>query len=363
MLTKQYSSTNFITGLRAIAIFMVFLIHSGGGSMREMFSFGDRVIDMGKYGVDIFFVISGFTIFYQFYNRNYSLKNFFAVRLLRVSIPYFPIILGIYFYVLFGGVSTNYWAISYNNGEISLSNLIAHLLYISYIKESFANTILSVEWTLAIEVFFYIVFGVIIASLKKFDTIKETFFLVVLFFFISIFGLFISKYLNSSLLYQWMPFKYGYMFLLGGLAYHLREKLTAKLEFKKLNFYSNITILFAIASFLFFLTMTKIPNIGVINELFFALWTFILILFIQDSAKFSKVLTNKVIVSIGSISFSMYLLHMLIIKSSFLQIDSLVQKSSLNFLYLLCVTILLSTLYYWVFEVKIYRTVKSRWKK
>lgn len=358
MITRQYQSTNFITGLRAIAILMVFMIHSGGGGLREMFSFGNRIVDMGKYGVDIFFVISGFTIFYQFYSRNYSLKNFLAVRLLRVSIPYFPIIIGIYFYVLFGGVSTNYWAISYNNGEISLTNL----LYISYIKESFANTILSVEWTLTIEVFFYIVLGVMIARFKKLDTIKKTFFWIVLFFCISIFGTLLAKYLDSSLLYSWMPFKYGYMFLLGGLAYHLRERYRVKKKLDRLNFYSNTIILFAIVSFLCFIAINKIPNISVLNELFFAIWTFILIVFVQDSAKFSNVLTNKAMISIGSISFSMYLLHMLIIKSSFLQIDSLIQKSSLNFLYLLCVTVLVSTLYYFLFEIKIYRTVKNKMK-
>ena len=360
MFAREYSSTNFITGLRGIAILMVFLIHSGGGGLREISSSGDRAVSMGMYGVDIFFVISGFTIFYQFYSRNYSIINFLKIRLLRVSIPYFPIIIFMYFYVIFGGNFTNNWAIIYNNGEISLLNLITHLFYLSYINEVFANTIIGIEWTLSIEVFFYVVLGFMIVNLKKLDTINKTFFWMILFFFISVLGIFISKFTNNGLLYQWMPFKYGYMFLLGGLAYHLRSKLSQILEIKKLNIFSSFLIIFSIPIFLIFITTTKIPNISILNELFFAILTFILIIFVQDSAKYSNIFVNKVIVSIGSISFSMYLVHLLVINFFSLEIDSFSKNSSLNFVYLLFMTIIFSTIYYWIFELKVYRTVKSK---
>jgi peptidoglycan/LPS O-acetylase OafA/YrhL len=64
---RHYGGTEFITGLRAIAVFLVFLIHSGGGGLREVSEFLNTFVNFGKYGVQIFFVISGFTIFYQLY--------------------------------------------------------------------------------------------------------------------------------------------------------------------------------------------------------------------------------------------------------------------------------------------------------
>jgi len=360
MFNREYNSTNFITSLRAIAIMMVFLIHSGGGGLRELFSFGDRVVDMGKYGVDMFFVISGFTIFYQFYTRNYTIKNFFKVRLLRVSIPYFPLLIFIYIYIALGGVSTNYWATMYNQGEISFLNLLTHFLYISYIDVKFANTIIGVEWTLSIEVFYYILLGVLIANFQKLITLKEIVYGLGLFFIISMLGLYIAKISDTLILYAWLPFKYGYMFLLGGLAYKIRVKLQESVKVQYLNKYSNIVLLFGVISFFIFMVFTLIPNKGIINELFFSLWTFMLIVFVQDSAKLSGFLVSKLMLWLGSISFSMYLLHMIIIKSAFLKINLVSQNSSLNFIYLLFITLFLSSVYYWIFEMKLYRSIKNK---
>lgn len=79
--SKKYDGTNFITGLRAIAVLGVFVIHSGGGGLRTLGEEYNRLVDWGKYGVEMFFVISGFTIFYQLYEKKYDFKSFFALRL------------------------------------------------------------------------------------------------------------------------------------------------------------------------------------------------------------------------------------------------------------------------------------------
>lgn len=80
MLVRDYKDTNFITSLRAIAILFVFIIHSGGGGLRELGAMGNFFVDIGKYGVQMFFVISGFTIFNQFFSEKYTLKKFLLVR-------------------------------------------------------------------------------------------------------------------------------------------------------------------------------------------------------------------------------------------------------------------------------------------
>lgn len=359
MITREYQSTNFITGLRAIAILMVFLIHSGGGGIREMFSFGDRIIDMGKYGVDIFFVISGFTIFYQLYERKYSFKHFLIVRLIRISIPYFPLIFCIYIFAMLGGDIYNYWAIKFNNGEISIINLILHLFYISFIDIRYANTIIGVEWTLAIEVFYYFLLGYLIYKFKIMSSFKGTLYVFLFLFLVSIFTLFIGKQFsseNSNLFISWLPFKYGYMFIFGGVAFHIRSYIFEKYSDKKLKNISNIILISSMTIFVLFLTNTKIPNVGIINEFFFSFLTFMLIVFVDDNSKITRVLTNNFMIFIGSISFSFYLLHMLVLKSSILDIG--ITNNSLNFIYYLFLTVIISTIYYYLLEMNLYKKLK-----
>ncbi|CAA6820114.1 MAG: Unknown protein [uncultured Sulfurovum sp.] len=360
MLSRNYHSTNFITGLRAIAVLMVFMIHAGGGGLREMFSFGERFENMGKYGVDIFFVISGFTIFYQFYNKNYSLRNFLILRLLRVSIPYYPIIIVLSLYSFLGGRDYNYWAIKFCDGSIDIVNFFTHIFYISYIDLKYANTIIGVEWTLAIEVFYYFLLGYMIYVLKKLSSIKSVMFYLVLSFILSIGLVFIGKLMTNALFISWMPFKYGYMFLLGGLAYHLREHIHQKYNKAKINNFSNITIIIVTLLFFIFMFATFIPNKTTINQLFFSLLTFLLIVFVDDNSSFSKIFTNKIMIFLGSISFSFYLIHLLILK--FRIFVTGIESEFLLFIYFFSIIVLISTIYYYVFEIIIYRKFKNKIK-
>jgi len=57
---RSYGETDFITGLRAVAATMVVVMHTGAFS--AFGPIGEAVTSAGKYGVDVFFVISGFTV-------------------------------------------------------------------------------------------------------------------------------------------------------------------------------------------------------------------------------------------------------------------------------------------------------------
>lgn len=358
MFTKDYHSTNFITGLRAIAILMVFLIHSGGAGLQEVFNFGTRIVNMGKYGVDIFFVVSGFTIFYQFFKRHYSFRDFMKIRILRVSVPYFPIILFLYFYILLGGHSTNSWALGLNNGIIDLTNLFTHIFYISYINIKYANTIIGVEWTLSIEVFFYILLGLMIYKFKSLSSIKNTILFLVIFFIIGICIIYLGKISDKQLFINWLPFRYGYMFLLGGLAYHLREYIYDKFNNITISNLSNFIISFWVISFIIFLTDDSIPDIRILNELFFTIFTFLLIIFVNNNSILSNLFTNKLMIFLGNISFSFYLIHMLILKANIFDLG--IENKILEFIYLFSVTIIFSTIYYYLFEIRIYQNLKNK---
>jgi peptidoglycan/LPS O-acetylase OafA/YrhL len=362
MIQRDYNDTNFITSLRAIAILLVFLIHSGGAGLLEFGKIGNFIVNCGKYGVQIFFVISGFTIFSQFYSEKYTLKKFIFVRLSRISISYYPILFGLFVYINLGGTQFNGWADKFNNGGIDLANLLAHIAYLSPYYIKFQNTIIGVEWTLGIEVFFYLLFGWLIAF--KFIKLNgKSFCLFGILFFILSLGLkILAKYFHwDPLFFSWLPFVYGYMFFLGGLAYYFRKLIhdsNGKLRADR----SLISDRVLIAIILFFAVLAvssdffKIPDFLI--ELCFVIWTFLIIVFFDNKGKLSRALNNKGLLFIGSISYSFYLIHYMI-TSTFFKFHIAI----IDFIVELVVTILVSFIWYYIFEKLIYTRVKKEIKK
>ncbi len=357
MINRHYKGTDFITGLRAVAVIMVFLIHSGGAGLRSFGFYGNQIVDFGQYGVEIFFVISGFTIFYQIFSKNYNMKDFIVVRLLRVSMPYFPIIILLFLLSQYGFEYMNIWNMKFNDGIISFENVIMHMFYISFIDLKYANSIIGVEWTLAIEVFYYFLIAIFIFQFQYLSSIKSAFIFFLILSIFSISLIFLFRWFDFNPLYlHWLPLKYGYMFLLGGLAFYLRKKFEQLFSQVLLHKMSNILIFLSPFVLIVFVASTKIINIGVINELFFAVMTFLFIIFIRDTSVLSFVVTNKIMIFIGSISFSFYLIHYIVLT---------ILKKYINvgtgelFITAFFATIILSFVWYTIFENKIYKLLKK----
>lgn len=356
-INRHYGGTEFITGLRAIAVFLVFIIHSGGGGLRDINEFMNTFVDFGKYGVQMFFVISGFTIFYQLSQGGYTLRRFLLIRISRISIPYFPILILIFIYINLGGEQFNYWAEKFNNGQVSIKNLIAHLTYLASFDLRYANTIIGVEWTLNVEVFFYFVIGFLLTKgFLKQTAINVTFWFL-LFFGVTVFFL-VLVYINilDSLLAHWMPFYYGWMFIVGGAAFLVRKKLMLTLSTASAN---RISDLFFIISLSIFIILISINATSLINEIVFSLVTAILIVTIRDTSKFSWVFTNKLMLNFGSISFSFYLIHYIVILFKIPTVAFGVENETVVFTCNLLLTVFVSLFWYVVFERIVYKKAKT----
>jgi peptidoglycan/LPS O-acetylase OafA/YrhL len=356
MLQRNYNDTNFITSLRAIAILFVFLIHSGGG-LRELGPMGNFIVDSGKHGVQMFFIISGFTIFSQFFSEKYTLKKFLFVRLSRISIPYYPILIILFIYINYGGVQFNGWANKFNNGDIDMLNFLAHIFYFSPYSINFQNTIIGVEWTIGIEVFFYVLFGLIIhfkvlqLNNKSLSSIGIS--LLVLSLSMNLF----AKVLKLDHLFvHWLPFKYGYMFFLGGLAYYFRKKQNNKEIITVMSDYLLLVIVLFFGAMVISSRFLQISR-GIV-ELYFVVSTFLLIIFFNSNGKISFILNNKIAIFVGSISYSFYLIHFIVI--------GILPKSDIaifDFIIAFVVTVTMSFAWYYLFENIIYSKVKNLIKK
>ena len=112
------------------------------------------LIPATKFGVDFFFVLSGFIIAFSNHNKRQNLKLYLFKRLTRVYIPYLPVGLLAFF------VYTQFADLSNRNTEIDL--------YSSLFLVPVGRPALSVSWSLSYEIFFYIMFGLTLQMTQKY---------------------------------------------------------------------------------------------------------------------------------------------------------------------------------------------------
>ncbi len=310
-----------IDGLRAIAILSVIFYHS------EIYIFENKFLTGGFLGVDIFFVISGYLITSIILNEkkitgNFSLKNFYIRRLRRLM----PALIVVCFTTLIAG----YFILS-PTGLIELSkssifslfyvsNFYFYLSHFTYGTESVLLKPLLHTWSLGVEEQFYIIFPIFfLIILNKFkDKV-----LILLLSFIAL-NLIVIQFLGNLnktsiidenfLFYAPTKFTDFYFItsrlweLLSGalVAYILFDNenfLRKRLIFKFLPYLGLIIILISLIYFqLDFYhpsLLTALPIIG----------TCLIILFISKETFIYKLLSSKILVWVGLMSYSLYLWH------------------------------------------------------
>jgi peptidoglycan/LPS O-acetylase OafA/YrhL len=146
--------------LRGIAVLAVCFRHFGkpvstGVAFHHFFSW---IGENGKYGVQIFFVISGFVIPYSLFKANYKLKHYFKFlykRALRLHPPYLAALL----------ITLVIAYLSYKARHLANPETITSvLLSIFYIHVPADNPVF---WTLQIEAEYYIFIGLFFILLMR----------------------------------------------------------------------------------------------------------------------------------------------------------------------------------------------------
>ena len=134
---------------RAIAAILVFIFHSDD---RILPIFGlsayKPYLGFGQYGVDVFFVISGFVMAYIHLKRSESLRRFAIKRVIRI----YPVYIGCIILV------TPIMLLDYMHKDLGKLDYLG-MIFLHHPTNN-DNFILSVAWTLSYELWFYFVFGV-----------------------------------------------------------------------------------------------------------------------------------------------------------------------------------------------------------
>ncbi len=332
--------------LRGFAAIMV-VVHHSIGSLSYYHKIQHPIIDFigstGKFGVDFFFVLSGFIIsyaaFYKYKEPN-AFKNYVKNRLIRIYVPYLPIgIFMLLVYTLFP---------SFSNGNREISTLTS-LTLIPY-----GNPALSVAWTLSFELFFYLVFSISFLSKKLWNYFSCFWFAGILFFN---YNFYIEGITVDPLLKIFFS-TYNIEFLIG---YILALLITKNLVLSKL--FIITTLVFSGVLFIY-IKICKIVLFTFDLNFLFAIFTFIIvyIFIIFYNIKINKI---SILMMIGNATYSIYLIHnplQMIIFRFYPKINSYFE-AFIALLIVLVISCTVGYIYYLLFEKKAIDFVKSKLKK
>lgn len=227
------------------------------------------LLSHGKYGVQAFFVISGFIIPYSLYRANYQFKDYFKFLYKRVLRLHPPYLIALFITLLIAGLS---YRIRHLPNPETWQTVLESVFYLHIPADN------QVFWTLRIEAEYYVFMGLFFLLLQKFTRVSLLVIVPVL--------LLISRMYLSE--YNELP-RYLCFFLTGTAGYLIylkKENLAVELI---------ALCMLSVFSFWFY----AVPA-GLVS-----LTTTVVILF-------SKRSFSQLVLFPGEISYSLYLIHFLI---------------------------------------------------
>jgi len=303
MINKNYGATNFITGMRAWAAFGVFLIHAGGAGLRDLSSLSNSLVDIGKTGVYAFFVISGFTVAESFFQSS-SYGQYILKRIFRIA-PLYLFAVSLQFLLL---NFTSYgvkipWAETLNV-DYGWFNYLLHIGFLSFLDYRYTNSVLGVEWSIPIEVFWYFIIPLFLTNSKWIGKVAFCIFSLALYWG----G---RRYLQSSLspsdfklAFHWSPSSYGFCFFLGVFAHSIRPYFFENKILKELH-----------TPFLLFALMLFLWKPFTSSFQFISFGSFVFIVLGGQNSFHKYLFEDKRILFLGTVSYSFYIWHYLVIIS------------------------------------------------
>ncbi|HHF5629526.1 TPA: acyltransferase family protein [Haemophilus influenzae] len=336
-----------IDGLRAIAVISVIIYH-----------LNENWLSGGFLGVDIFFVISGFLItgiiITEIQQNSFSLKQFYTRRIKRIY-PAFITVMALVSFI----ASVIFIYNDFNKLRKTIELAIAFLsnFYLGLTQGYFdlsanENPVLHI-WSLAVEEQYYLIFPLIlILAYKKFREIKVLFIITLILFFILLATSFIPANFYKEVLHQpniYYLSNLRFPELLVGSLLAIYHNLSASKQASKQA--SNViailsTLLLFSCLFLMNNDIAFIPGITLILPCIF---TALIIHTTSQNNIIKLCLSNKVIVFIGKISYSLYLYHWIFIAFAY-YITGEKQINNQSIAIVIILTIIFSVLSYYLIE-------------
>ncbi|RXR19273.1 acyltransferase [Flavobacterium amnicola] len=157
-MNTQPSYYSALTGLRAIAAYMVFFHH-----YNPFFFLGNETIVYGVFsemhiGVTLFFVLSGFLIAHNYYNTQIDFKKYMVNRIARIYPMYFVL-------TTLSFVLLNVW--QNPNGFSAAQVYLSNITFVRGFSDALKFTGIAQGWSLTVEEVFYFLAPLVFLFLKK----------------------------------------------------------------------------------------------------------------------------------------------------------------------------------------------------
>lgn len=291
---KRYE---YIDSLRGIAILMVVLVHVGIvlDNMLDYFPQGllIDIIGNGAYGVQLFFIVSAYTLTMSHYNRldePHRNRSFFIRRFFRIAPMYYIAI--IYFtldkYLQFNFVNPDFSA-------IPLRSMLSNIFFTHSLIPEYTNNYVPGGWSISVEFLFYFLLPFICSKVK---TVNSA---LLLFLSTLTLAIIVDPLIRMYTIYPYFH-EYNFfvqlpVFPLGILAYFFLNRDEHDIKPATWIYTAVLILVFC--------------YIAVPTHIMFSLVYFMLLI-IQTKYNF-KLFSNRFLSEIGKVSFSMYLVHFVVI--------------------------------------------------
>ena len=334
-----------IDGLRAIAVVSVILYHAQITILNLSPFLG------GFIGVDIFFVISGYLITSIILKElistgTFSLKYFYERRIRRI-LPALLLVIFVSFSLawiyLVPDSFVNYaQSVLYSLGFTS--NFYFDFIFLEYQAEDSLLVPLLHTWSLSVEEQYYILFPFFLLLIFKYFR-KHIIFILVIGFLISLFAAHWGSINRPNFTFYSLPTR-GWELLAGSILAYFECKLDHRRSNQKLNLilpWVGLVLIFY--SILFFHDEMLHPSLYTIPPI---VGVCLIIWFCKKGELITKLLSSKLLVNVGLLSYSLYLWHYPIF--AFARTHEYYQEVSVNKIFLCLVVLLLSIISYYFVE-------------
>lgn len=296
-----------LTSLRFIFALFVFLSHLGFLSQGrdDVFSWlFDHVFYEGYIGVSFFFMLSGFVLALNYKSkiseRQISIKQFLVARIARIY-PMHVITLLVAIPLTFSPEFpiTGVWF-----EKLMLNGFLVQS-FIPFTEFYFSFNIIS--WSISDELFFYCMFPLLILLLIKLQVRTRVVILFGLLLVNILLFFMLPKELHHTFLYV-NPFVRIIDFIIGIALFEIYSRLKAKPTTWNFNYLEWGSVLLFI---LFFSLHEFVPESLRYAIFYWPSMCLILLVFAFQKGALSRLLSNRVLIFLGEISFSFYLIHWL----------------------------------------------------
>lgn len=283
-----------IDGLRAIAVISVIIFHLG-------------YLPNGYLGVDVFFVISGYLItsiiYHEILKGDFSVLSFYKRRIRRILplllfISFIALLLGVIFMLPDDLIGLSKSIIASN---LFSNNILLYITSSDYWEASMDFKPLMHTWSLGIEEQFYLIYPLIFIFVRN----KKILFTLVSLITIISLSLFLFNGNNNAkfylLPYRFFELSFGGLF---ALFYFNKKEVGESMRF---TYY----ISFILLLFLIFIPYQK-NDISLFLCIISSVFTISLGKYFPKTLITEKILSNRILVYVGKISFSLYMWHQII---------------------------------------------------